>query len=154
VAVAFLIISHFIVLPTVEHQRTIVLQSNNNNISTKLQCLQSIRSYCLPFASPWRLAMKSFVALALCLSLFNNFATARIPHSYRQLQEGDDESQSPNVVLSWLGRLFKRQEDEDVCYQDQYYDFVNNSTFGQNFCRTLGVQYPNRTVVEEFTPIV
>jgi hypothetical protein len=96
--------------------------------------------------------MKSFVALALCLSLFNTFATARIPHSYRQLQERNDESQSPNAILSWLSRLFKRQE--DVCYQDQYYDFVNNSTFGQNFCRVLGVQYPNQTVVEEFTPVV
>jgi hypothetical protein len=57
--------------------------------------------------------MKSSVALALCLSLSNNFATARIPHSYRQLQETNDESQSPNVVLSWLGRFFKRQQ--DVC---------------------------------------
>lgn len=96
--------------------------------------------------------MKSLVTLGLCLSLIITFATARIPHSYRQLQERDDESQSPNALLGWLSRLFKRQQ--DVCYQDQYYDFVNNSTFGQNFCRVLGVQYPNQTVVEEFTPIV
>jgi hypothetical protein len=96
--------------------------------------------------------MKSFVAVALCLSLLSTFTLARIPHSYRQLQERDDESQSPNGIFAWFSRLLKRQE--DVCYQDQYYDFVKNSTFGQNFCEVLGVSYPNRTVVEEFTPIV
>jgi hypothetical protein len=101
--------------------------------------------------------MKSFVAVALCLSLLSTFTLARIPHSYRQLQERDDESQSPNGILDlfsprWLTRLLKRQQ--DICYQDQFYDFVNNSTFGHDFCEVLGVSYPNRTVVEEFTPIV
>jgi hypothetical protein len=100
--------------------------------------------------------MKSFVAVALCLSLLSSFALARIPHSYRQLQERDDELQSPNGVLDWFNRMLKRQQkhQQDVCYQDQYYDFVNNSTFGQNFCEVLGVSYPNRTVTEEFTPVV
>ena len=104
--------------------------------------------------------MKSFVAVALCLSLVSSFASARIPHSYRQLQERDDESQSPNGVLNWFSRLLKRQQksqqkrQQDVCYQDEYYDFVTNSTFGQNFCQNFGISYPNRTVVEEFTPIV
>jgi hypothetical protein len=98
--------------------------------------------------------MKSFVAVALCLSLLSTFAFARIPHSYRQLQERDDESQSPNSIFSWFTRLLKRQQEQDVCYQDEYYDFVTNSTFGQNFCEDLGVSYPNRTVVEDFTPIV
>lgn len=96
--------------------------------------------------------MKSFVAVALCLSLLSTFTLARIPHSYRQLQERDEELQSPNGILSWFSRLLKRQQ--NVCYQDQYYDFVNNSTFGQNFCQVLGVTYPNRTIVEEFTPVV
>jgi hypothetical protein len=100
--------------------------------------------------------MKSFVAVALCLSLISTSAFARIPHSYRQLQERDEEMQSLNGVLNWFNQILKRQQkrQQDVCYQDQYYDFVNNSTFGQNFCRVLGISYPNRTVVEEFTPVV
>lgn len=100
--------------------------------------------------------MKSFVAVALCLSLISSFALARIPHSYRQLQERDEEVQSPNGVLNWFSRILKRQQkrQQDVCYQDQYYDFVTNSTFGKNTCQALGISYPNRTVVEEFTPVV
>jgi sensor domain CHASE-containing protein len=100
--------------------------------------------------------MKSFVAVALCLSLFSTFARARIPHSYRQLQERDDELQSPDRLLNWFMRMLKRQQkrQQDVCYQDQYYDFVNNSTFGQNFCQVLGISYPNRTIVDDFTPVV
>jgi hypothetical protein len=100
--------------------------------------------------------MKSFVAVALCLSLISSFALARIPHSYRQLQERDDELQSPNGILEWFSRILKRQQkrQQDVCYQDEYYDFVTNSTFGQSFCQDLGVSYPNRTIVEEFTPVV
>ncbi|GAB7330528.1 hypothetical protein MBLNU13_g02122t1 [Cladosporium sp. NU13] len=100
--------------------------------------------------------MKSLVAVALCLSLIGSFAFARIPHSYRQLQERDDELQSPNGLLNWFSRVLNRQQkrQQEVCYQDQYYDFVNNSTFGQNFCQVLGISYPNRTVVEEFTPVV
>jgi len=100
--------------------------------------------------------MKSFVAVALCLSLISSFAQARIPHSYRQLQERDDDFQSPNGIFNWFSRLLKRQQkrQQDVCYQDEYYDFVTNSTFGQNFCQSLGVSYPNSTVVEDFTPIV
>lgn len=99
--------------------------------------------------------MKSFVAAALCLSLIETFALARIPHSYRQLQERDDQSQSPNGILNWLTRLLKRQqEQQNICYQDDFYNFVHNSTFGKKTCQALGVTYPNVTVVEEFTPIV
>ena len=100
--------------------------------------------------------MKSFVAVALCLSLISSFAFARIPHSYRQLQERDDELQSPNGLLDWFSRILKRQQkrQQDICYQDDFYAFVNNSTFGQNTCKALGISYPNRTVVEEYTPVV
>lgn len=104
--------------------------------------------------------MKSFFAVALCLSLVSTFANARIPHSYRQLQERDDETESPNWFLSWIKGIFKRQDSSqessqnDVCYVDEYYTFVNGSgsAFGKNLCQDLGIIYPNRTVTEDFTP--
>lgn len=98
--------------------------------------------------------MKSFAAVALCLSLTNTFANARIPHSYRQLQERDDEARSPNVIVKWLNAFLKPRQEQEVCYQDQYYNFVANSSTGQEVCEVIGVVYPDRTVVEEYTPTV
>ncbi|KAM0723848.1 hypothetical protein Q7P37_000838 [Cladosporium fusiforme] len=109
--------------------------------------------------------MKSFVTLALCLSVFFTFATARIPHSYRQLQERDERPSSPNAAVAWINRFFRRQggtepavtsdnqPSQDVCYQDPYYNFVNGSAFGRSVCQGLGIKYPNRTIVSDFTPV-
>lgn len=115
--------------------------------------------------------MKSFTALALCLLLFFAFTTARIPHSYRQLQERNEEPESPNAMVSWLNRFLKRQDEtedpetedeaerqaasaaQSVCFQDEYYRFVNGSTFGKTVCQGIGIKYPNRTITEDFTPI-
>lgn len=98
--------------------------------------------------------MKSFFALALCLSLAFTFASARIPHSYRQLQERDDDTESPNWIVRLVKGFFKRQEPKqnDVCYVDQYYTFVNGSAFGKNVCQVVGIIYPNRTITEDYTP--
>lgn len=108
--------------------------------------------------------MKSFVALALCLSLILTFATARIPHSYRQLQERNEQPKSPNAFVAWFSRFREKRQNtvvtatgeepsNDVCYLDEYYRFVNGSTFGKTVCQGLGVKYPNRTSTVDFTPL-
>lgn len=103
--------------------------------------------------------MKNSTAVALSLWLCFHIANARIPHSYRQLQERNDEVTSHESFLAWASRLFKRQNEaqgtsQDVCLQDEYYGFVTNSSFGENFCELLGIDYPNRTVVVDYTPVV
>lgn len=96
--------------------------------------------------------MKSYTAVASCLLLSSAFAT---PHSYRELQERNGEEQSPSALRRFFDRFDRYlRPRQDVCYQDQYYTFVTNSSTGQELCEVLGVQYPDVTVVEEFTPIV
>ncbi|OQO11198.1 hypothetical protein B0A48_05454 [Cryoendolithus antarcticus] len=50
-------------------------------------------------------------------------------------------------VLNWMRSLLHR----DTCYQDDYYYFVNNSTFGETICRAL-ITYPNETTTYDYTP--
>ena len=109
----------------------------------------------MTFVSLRSSAMKSFAAVALCLSLISTFATARIPHSYRDLQERDEQPNSVIGVLNWINKLFKREiYKRETCYQDEFYNFVFNSSFGSEFCEDLGVAYPERTIVVDFTPVV
>lgn len=96
--------------------------------------------------------MRSFIAAALCLSLLQTCA-ARIPHSYRQLAQRDADLDTTNVFLNFFNKLFRRQDMSDgTCYQDDYYNFVYNSSSGQTVCE-LFVDYPNETTTIDYTPV-
>ena len=110
--------------------------------------------------------MRSFIAVALCLSLTHS-CSARIPHSHRQLAERDAEPESSNFVMALFKRLFTvdlipRQDapsnstqgssTNGTCYQDEYYNFVYNSSFGEDLCQML-INYPNQTTTVDYTPI-
>lgn len=97
---------------------------------------------------------QSFFATALYLTLTSTLVDAR---AYPGLQIRNANAESNAAPLSWLKRIVKKgdsllpRQDAGICYQDDFYKFVNNSTFGEDFCRSF-VQYPNTTVVVEYTP--
>lgn len=77
--------------------------------------------------------------------------------AYPQVQVRNANAQS-NGFLGRVRELFKKAEDalvsrqeSGVCYEDDYYLFLNNSTIGEAFCQSL-LQYPNTTVVVDYTP--
>ena len=88
----------------------------------------------------------SFFAQALCLSLISSSA-ARPQLETRDSKE--IKAREPrNAVLQWFNHMFRRDdslERRDICKQDEYYNYVNNATVGQEFCSIL-LQYPNTTV--------
>lgn len=96
--------------------------------------------------------MHFFVATALCLSLVQQ-STARIPQSLRQLGRRNADPQSQGGLAGWLGQMLGRplERRQATCYEDEYYEFVNNSTFGETFCQAY-MKYPNTTTVVDFTP--
>lgn len=98
--------------------------------------------------------MRSYIIpAALCLSLVLN-ASARVPHSFQDVARRNAEPE--DGIWGWLHRLFKREiftrQSDGICYQDQYYDFVYNSSFGEAVCQAL-IEYPNRTTTVDYTPI-
>ena len=93
----------------------------------------------------------SFFAQALCLSLYSS-SDARPQLENRN--EAIEARQPRNAVVQWFGHMFRRDdghESRDVCKQDNYYYFVNNSTMGEAFCRDY-LDYPNTTVTVDYTP--
>lgn len=92
--------------------------------------------------------MRSFSALALGLTLVDLSAARVATGSVQQREE-----QQRTGLVGWLSRLFKKDVEQraplDTCVVDSYYDFVNNSTFGEEFCRDL-MHYPNITSVQDF----
>ncbi|KAK5135828.1 hypothetical protein LTR08_004655 [Meristemomyces frigidus] len=100
---------------------------------------------------------QSFFASALCLSLISS-SDARVHRKLSQLETRNANAVGAhdprNAVAEWFSHLFKRVDDlerRDVCKQDQYYNFVNNSTFGQTFCNAY-LDYPTTNVTVEYTP--
>ncbi|KAK6435213.1 hypothetical protein LTR95_008598 [Oleoguttula sp. CCFEE 5521] len=71
-------------------------------------------------------------------------ALARVPSS---VQKRNNKMEAQAGVLNWMKSLLHR----DTCYQDDYYYFVNNSTFGETICRAL-ITYPNETTTYDYTP--
>lgn len=100
----------------------------------------------------------SFVATALCLSLVQTMINARATNN-RQMQHGHADIASHNGVFKWLGSLFTRDVVErqdtgsrsEICVEDEYYYFVYNSSFGQNFCGEY-VNYQNLTTITDYIP--
>ncbi|EME49414.1 hypothetical protein DOTSEDRAFT_115999, partial [Dothistroma septosporum NZE10] len=95
--------------------------------------------------------MRTSSALALGLCLID-LSTARVTTG--TVQERKEESDAG--FMGWFNRLFNRDVEQraalDTCVIDSYYDFVDNSTFGSNFCQDL-MNYPNVTVVQNFQPL-
>ena len=101
--------------------------------------------------------MRSFSALALGLSLAD-ISTARVAHDPRPDLERRDGGK---VVFHWFNQLFRkdadstigqRQEPVGTCYIDDYFNFVHNSSFGEEFCRDY-MSYPVVTEVDDYTPV-
>lgn len=94
--------------------------------------------------------MRSFSALALGLTLVD-FSAARVATG--SVQQRDEQSNSG--LVGWFSRLFKKDIEQraalDTCVVDDYYNFVYNSSFGENFCRDL-IEYDNVTVTQDFQP--
>ncbi|QIX01926.1 hypothetical protein AMS68_007443 [Peltaster fructicola] len=97
--------------------------------------------------------MRSILAPALCLSLVHQ-SVAYIPHSLKQVAERDVELEQSGSILSWFSQLFKRSSSngrrQNVCYEDDYYNFVSNATFGQAFCQAY-LDYPDTTTTLDGT---
>jgi len=98
--------------------------------------------------------MQSFFALALCLSLAHT-VSAHVS-SNQAVTDVQSGSQQDTIFKRLFSRLLgkdveRRQSTDGVCYEDQYYDFVHNSSFGQTFCQAF-YSYPNQTTVTEYTP--
>lgn len=96
--------------------------------------------------------MRSFTALAFGLSLVD-LSTARVAHK----SHSDTQKRSGNVA-SFFNRLLRKSDHVEAraalamtCNLDTYYDFVDDSDFGQGFCATL-MNYPNVTIVSDYTP--
>ncbi|OQO13387.1 hypothetical protein B0A48_01615 [Cryoendolithus antarcticus] len=87
--------------------------------------------------------MRSVANLAVCLSLVCT-ALARVPPS---VQKRNDKIEAQAGVLNWMRSLLHRE----TCYEDDYYYFVNNSTFGETICQAL-ITYPNETTTYDYTP--
>lgn len=92
--------------------------------------------------------MRSFLALALCLSLFQT-TSARVANPLRMLNRRGAESNAYDRILNWFKSIERRQV--SYCVEDEYYTFVNASE-GQTFCEAY-YPYPNVTTTVEYTPI-
>ena len=104
--------------------------------------------------------MRSCISAALCLSLIAT-CSARIPHSYKQLAHRDPDPKPSNLIVRLFNKLFKRDlevrqsssnSSNGTCYQDDYYYFVYNSTFGEKVCQMF-IDYPNVTTTYDYTPV-
>ncbi|KAK4549411.1 hypothetical protein LTR36_006408 [Oleoguttula mirabilis] len=100
----------------------------------------------------------SFFATALCLSLIQTSdARAHGRSSQLQIRDGKAEVQEArHGVVDWFKHLFKKDDalerrQESTCVEDDFYNFVNNSTFGESFCQSY-IEYPNTTVTADYTP--
>lgn len=101
---------------------------------------------------------QSFFATALCLSLIQT-SDARAHGRFPQLQIRDGGAvvqDARHGVVDWFRHLFKKDDSierrqESICPEDIYFQFVYNSSFGQDFCESF-VNYPNTTVTADYTP--
>jgi len=93
--------------------------------------------------------MRSYTALALGLTLAHH-AAGRVANPPTDLELQQREVPQQNAVRRIFNRLFKKAA-AATCYQDNYYDFVHDPSFGQDFCKAY-ITYPNTTVVVTKTP--
>ncbi|KAI7324692.1 hypothetical protein KC315_g8174 [Hortaea werneckii] len=94
---------------------------------------------------------QTFVVAALCLTLTSQFVDAR---AARQIQVRNANAESNGGAVSWLKNLkalLAPRQEPNVCYEDEYYKFLDNSTIGESFCQSL-LDYPNTTVTVDYTP--
>lgn len=91
--------------------------------------------------------MRSYLALAVASWLID-LSTARATDPLRALIKREATSDADEGVLDWFKGVVRRQT---LCDEDAYYNFVNNNTFGQQFCEAY-YAYPNTTITVEYTP--
>ncbi|KAI7200204.1 hypothetical protein D0869_08148 [Hortaea werneckii] len=94
---------------------------------------------------------QTFIVAALCLTLTSVFVDAR---AARQVQVRNANAKSNAGAASWLRNLkalLAPRQESNVCYEDEYYTFLLNSTIGESFCQSL-LDYPNTTITVDYTP--
>ena len=99
--------------------------------------------------------MRWFLTLALGLTLID-LSAARVAHN-----TGSDlqRRNSDNAILNWFNRILREdvdnsiesRQDDNACYVDTFYNFVYNSSDGEDFCRSF-MNYPPVTNVVDVTP--
>ena len=106
--------------------------------------------------------MRSFSTLALGLTLID-LSAARVAHN---AENGIERRESDSPVLNWFNRMLRKDvdnslesrqasvpsdDDDGDCYIDAFYNFVFNTTDGEEFCRDL-MNYPAVINVLDVTP--
>lgn len=94
---------------------------------------------------------QTFIVVALCLTLTSVFVDAR---AARQVQVRNANAESNGGAASWLRNLkalLAPRQEPNVCYEDEYYTFLSDSTIGESFCQSL-LDYPNTTITVDYTP--
>ncbi|KAF2718393.1 hypothetical protein K431DRAFT_230888, partial [Polychaeton citri CBS 116435] len=93
--------------------------------------------------------MRSFLAAATCLAFIRQ-ATAGVVKP----GNANRDAALQNRVVKIFNNLFKKDtlERRAGCTQDEYWNFVHNSTFGQGFCQQY-YGYSDTTIYEETTPV-
>ncbi|KAI7020072.1 hypothetical protein KC355_g2867 [Hortaea werneckii] len=97
------------------------------------------------------MSRQTFIVAALCLTLTSVFVDAR---AARQVQVRNAKAESNGGAASWLRNLkalLAPRQEPNVCYEDEYYNFLSNSTIGESFCQSL-LDYPNTTITVDYTP--
>lgn len=94
--------------------------------------------------------MRSSAIVAIGLSLIHA-SDARVANTPAGPQQRDAEPSSNNIVRQLFNRLFKKAA-AATCYQDNYYNFLNDPEFGSSFCQQY-ITYSNTTVTVTRTPV-
>lgn len=96
--------------------------------------------------------IRSFAGLALCLCLTST-TDARVTDNHARLDTREARPEDPHRVRDWFSALLGRNVEAraGTCYEDDYYNFVSNSSFGESFCQSyLGMS--NVTTTVDYTP--
>ncbi|CZT22820.1 uncharacterized protein RCC_08526 [Ramularia collo-cygni] len=93
--------------------------------------------------------MRSLQALALGLALTQS-SSARVTNG-ATLEDRQVSTPNSGSVANWLGRLFHR-EAQITCFEDEYYEFVSQPTFGEQFCQEF-MSYPAFTTTVVTSPV-
>ncbi|KAF2207918.1 hypothetical protein CERZMDRAFT_101940 [Cercospora zeae-maydis SCOH1-5] len=94
--------------------------------------------------------MRSSAIVAAGLSLIH-VSNARVANAPAAPQQPNIDSSSNNIVVQLFNRLFKKAA-AATCYQDNYYDFLNDPEFGSSFCQQY-LTYANTTITVTRTPV-
>jgi len=104
---------------------------------------------------------QSLVTSALCLTLVQTVVDARAHNKFAQLKIRNGqpvvEAAEQGALLGWAQSLKRRILHpntilhRDTCYEDAYYNFMQDLPEGEQFCQYF-LNSPNETVTVDYTP--